>query len=161
MAEVVSRKNFRGNNVTRVDDKNRLKLAAEFKRLVDEKCGPEAEFYITSMDGERAYLYPIKEWEAKEAILAGLPASDPTRVKFQRWTSYYGAEVRIDGQGRLLLPSPLREDAKLTGEVVVLGCAGAEEPGFLEVVNHEKFKADMKRDQFTTEDMAKLAALKL
>jgi MraZ protein len=41
---------FRGNHPTRVDEKGRLKLPAEFKRRVDEVYGPL--FYITSMDGK-------------------------------------------------------------------------------------------------------------
>jgi len=53
---------FRGNHQTRVDEKFRLKLPAEFKRRVDEVYGPL--FYITSVDGKRAQLYPMKEWEA-------------------------------------------------------------------------------------------------
>ena len=152
---------FRGNNLTRVDEKNRLKLPADFKRLVDEKCGPGAKFFITSLDGKRAQLYPIKEWELKEGLLSKLAASHPARIKFQKYTSYFGAPVEMDNQGRLLLPSPIREEANLTGEVVVLGMAGTLEPGFLEVVNHEFFKAEMKQEPLTQEDLAALAALGL
>ena len=59
---------FRGNHPTRVDEKGRLKLPAEFKRRVDELYGPM--FYITSMDGKRAQVYPMKEWEAIESKIA-------------------------------------------------------------------------------------------
>jgi MraZ protein len=152
---------FRGNNLTRVDDKNRLKLPADFKRLVDEKCGPGAKFFITSVDGKRAQMYPIAEWELKETLLSKLPASHPARMKFQKYTAYYGAQVEMDNQGRFTLPSPIREEAKLTGEVVVLGMAGTLEPGFLEVTNHEAFKAEMKQEPLTLEDLAALAALGL
>lgn len=150
---------FRGNNLTRVDDKNRLKLAAEFKRLVDLKG--ITKFYITSQDGKRAQIYPMQEWELREAAVSKLPSSHEARKKFQRFAAYYGAEVEMDSQGRLLLPSPLREEAKLTGEVVVLGMAGTLEPGFLEVENHENFKEEMKAAPFTPEDLAALAALGL
>ena len=43
---------FRGNHPTRVDEKGRLKVPAEFKRTVDEKYG--AQFYITSATGRVA-----------------------------------------------------------------------------------------------------------
>jgi len=152
---------FRGNNLTRVDDRNRLKLPAEFKRLVDEKCGPGAKFYITSMDGKRALLYPLAEWDLRDEAVSNLPSMDPTRQKFQKYTAYYGAPAEMDNQGRLLLPSPLRESAQLTGEVVVLGMRGTLEPGFLEVTNHELFKAEMLAEPFTNEDLAKLAAMKV
>ena len=65
---------FRGNHPTRVDEKCRLKLPAEFKRRVDEMYGPL--FYITSMDGKRAQLYPMKEWEAIESKIAAEDVSD-------------------------------------------------------------------------------------
>jgi MraZ protein len=152
---------FRGNNLTRVDEKNRLKIPVDFKRLVDEKCGPTAKFFITSTDGKRAQLYPIKEWELKEAKLATLPSSHPIRLKYQSLTAYYGSEAEMDNQGRLLLPSPVRETASLTGEVVVLGMAGTLEPGYLEVANHDLFKAEMKAAPLTQEDLAALAALGL
>jgi MraZ protein len=167
MAEVVDitsappERYFRGSNVTRVDEKHRLKLSSDFKRLVDdlyetEKPGNEALFYITSTDGKVARLYPIREWQAIEKVLSKLPSTDPARARFQKVTAYYGAEVRMDNQGRLMLPSPLREDARLTGEVVVLGNAGRMQPGFLEVENHEQVRAELK--PMTQTEMESLAA---
>ena len=41
---------FRGNIPTRVDEKGRLKLPADFKRLIDEHYG--ANFFITSKGRE-------------------------------------------------------------------------------------------------------------
>ena len=58
---------FRGNHPTRVDEKGRLKLPADFKRLVDEQYG--TQFYITSKDGRVAEIYPLQEWEKIEAKL--------------------------------------------------------------------------------------------
>ena len=145
---------FRGNHPTRVDEKGRLKLPAEFKRRVDEVYGPV--FYITSRDGKRAEIYPLKEWEAIEAKLALIPSMNPARKKFLDVTNYYGQMAELDAQGRLLLPQLLRETAKVTGEVVVFGSQT-----FLEVVNHEVFKAEMDAAPLTEADQATLAALGL
>ncbi len=41
---------FRGNHPTRVDEKGRLKVPAEFKRHIEEKYG--TKFYITSEEYE-------------------------------------------------------------------------------------------------------------
>ena len=145
---------FRGNHPTRVDEKGRLKLPAEFKRRVDELYGPQ--FYITSTDGKRAQVYPLKEWEKIEASLATMSPFDPTRKKFLDVTNYYGQMVEMDAQGRLLLPQLLRESAKATGDVNVLGVQT-----MLEVVNAESFKAEMKgeRDavELTVSDLTALA----
>src|SRR5271156_3806281 len=126
---------FRGNHQTRVDEKFRLKLPAEFKRRVDEVYGPV--FYITSVDGKRAQLYPMKEWEAIEAKIVQLEPTDPDREDFLNVTSYYGQTVEMDSQGRLLLPPVIRQSAKLTGDVNVLGMQK-----ILEVMNLEMFHAE-------------------
>jgi division/cell wall cluster transcriptional repressor MraZ len=105
----IERVMFRGNYPSRVDEKGRLKLPADFKRRVDELYGPQ--FYITSLDGKRAQVYPLKEWELIEASLARLSPLDPDRKKFLDVTNYYGQMVEMDGQGRLLIPQLLREMA--------------------------------------------------
>src|ERR1035438_1490679 len=90
---------FRGNHPTRVDEKGRLKVPAEFKRVIDEKYG--TQFYITSLDGKVAQLYPFEEWERIEQKLAGLSNFNPTKKKFLDRVNYYGQQVEMDGQGRL------------------------------------------------------------
>ena len=109
---------FRGNHPTRVDEKGRLKVPADHKRTVDEKYG--AVFYITSVDGERAELYPMKQWEQIEESLAR-SASSAAKQRFLDVTGYYGQQVEMDGQGRLLIPQLLREKAGLKGDVAVIG----------------------------------------
>ena len=59
---------FRGSHITRVDEKGRLKLPAEFKRQIDEEYG--GQFYITSRDGKVAEIHPMREWEEFEKKLA-------------------------------------------------------------------------------------------
>ena len=136
---------FRGNHPTRVDDKGRLKVPAEFKRVIDEKYGQQ--FYITSLDGKSAQVYPFEEWERIEQKLAGLSSFNPTKKKFLDRTNYYGQQVEMDGQGRLLLPQLLRESGQIKGEVAVLGNLT-----FLVVRNLELFKKEIEEEKFTPED---------
>ncbi len=136
---------FRGNHPTRVDEKGRLKVPAEFKRLIDEKYG--AHFYITSVDGKAALIYPMEEWERIEEKLARLSSFNPTKKKFLNRTNYYGQMVEIDGQGRLLIPSLLRDKAQIKGEVAVLG-----QLKYLEVRNEEALRTEIEEEPFTTED---------
>ncbi len=152
MAEV-----FRGSSLASIEETGRFKLPGAFKDLIDAELGEGAKFFITSTDGKRAQLFPIKEWELREATLATLPLSNPVRVKFQQLAAYYGALVTMDKQGRIQLPPVLRTAANLKGEAVVLGMAGKLEPGYLEVMNHELFKQELK--PFTEEDLTALAAL--
>jgi MraZ protein len=141
---------FRGNHPTRVDEKGRLKLPAEFKRLVDEQYG--AQFYITSKDGRSAEIYPLQEWQKIEEKLAGIPSLNPAKKKFLNRVNYYGQMSEMDGQGRVLLPQILRETAKLAGDVVVFGVQT-----YLEVANHDEFKQSMDSDPLTAEDQQTLA----
>ena len=140
---------FRGNHPTRVDEKGRLKVPSEFKRRVEEVYGPQ--FFITSKDGERAEMYPIKEWERIEEALAKSP-SGGAKQKFLDVTNYYGQMVEMDGQGRLLIPQLLREKAKLVGDVAVLG-QGAK----LVVVNDERHAAKLEAEPLTGADLDSLA----
>ena len=136
---------FRGNHPTRVDEKGRLKIPAEFKRVIDEKYGQQ--FYITSLDGKVAQVYPFEEWERIEQKLAGLSTFNPTKKKFLARVNYYGQMVEMDGQGRLLMPQLLRDAAKIKGEVAVLGNLT-----YLEVRNLELFKKEIEEEKFTPED---------
>jgi MraZ protein len=136
---------FRGNHPTRVDEKGRLKVPAEFKRVIDEKYG--TQFYITSLDGKVAQLYPFEEWERIEQKLAGLSTFNPTKKKFLDRVNYYGQMVEMDGQGRLLIPQLVRDSAQIKGEVAVLGNLT-----FLIVRNLEAFRQEIEEQPFTSED---------
>ena len=136
---------FRGNHPTRVDEKGRLKVPAEFKRLIDEKYG--TQFYITSLDGKVAQVYPFEEWQRIEEKLAKLSNFNPTKKKFLNRTNYYGQLVEIDGQGRVLIPALLRDSAEIKGEVAVVGNLT-----YLEVQSIEAYKKDIEEKPFTQDD---------
>ena len=141
---------FRGNHPARVDEKGRLKIPADFKRRVDELYGPQ--FFITSKDGKRAELYPMKEWERIEDALAKAPSSS-AKKKFLDVTNYYGQVVEVDAQGRLLIPQLLREAATLASDVAVLGMQT-----YLAVADDKKHKASLEENPLTDADMDALGA---
>jgi MraZ protein len=143
---------FRGNHPTRVDEKGRLKVPAEFKRVIDEKYAQK--FYITSLDGSIAQVYPFEEWERIEQKLAALSTYNPTKKKFLTRANYYGQVVEMDGQGRLLIPQILRESAQIRGEVAVLGNLT-----YLEVRNLEALQKEIDEQAFTDDDTSTLDKL--
>src|SRR2546427_10887006 len=143
---------FRGNHPTRVDEKGRLKVPSEFKRVIDEKYAQK--FYITSLDGIVAQVYPFEEWERIEQKLASLSTFNPTKKKFLNRTNYYGQVVEMDGQGRLLIPQSLRELVQIRGEVAVLGNLT-----YLEVRNLEAFRKEIEELAFTDDDTKTLDEL--
>jgi len=135
---------FRGTHLTRLDEKGRLKVPAEFKRLLDENYA--AQFYITSWDGKSAKVYPLQEWEEVERKLNSVSQFNKSKQRLLKRTSFYGQMVEMDGQGRLLLPQTLREKAELKGEVAVSGRVK-----FLEVQNAEALRKEVE-EPLTPED---------
>jgi len=136
--------NLRGNYPAKVDEKGRLKIPAAFLDALKEYG---TQFYITSQTGETARIYPMKVWNGIEEKLAKLPSTHKARRKFLLRTSYFGQVVELDGQGRVLLPSVLREAAQAKGEVAVLG--GLD---YLEVMNNARALDQIKNDPYTDED---------
>ncbi len=151
---------FRGNHPARVDEKGRLKVPADFKGLLLGGPDERQVFYITSKDGKRAEIWPLKAWEEVEARLATIPNLNPAKQKFLDVTSYYGQMAEMDNQGRLLIPQVLRESAKVgsreAADVVVFG-----KQTYLEVANREMFEAELSAAPLSVEDQAALAGLGL
>ena len=88
--------------------------------------------------------------------MAAMPNSHPAKKKLMDRLSYYGQVAEMDAQGRVLVPQVLRESARVTGDVVVFG-----KLNFLEVANHDLFKAKLDAEPMTAEDEAALASFGL
>jgi len=144
---------FRGNHPTRIDDKGRLKVPADFKREIEEKF-QTTQFYVTSFNGHEARLYPMEEWERFEAKLAALPSLNPTKQKLLNVSNYYGQVAEMDGQGRITIPGLLRDAAEIKGEVAVMGFLQ-----YLVVRNAEQLKKEIEQAPFTAEDEKTLSDL--
>jgi MraZ protein len=143
---------LRGNYTVKMDEKGRIKLPAAYRRYIDEHYG--AEFYVTSLTGECARLYPMREWMAIEEKLQTRGTMDISVRKFLDRTNYYGQLAEMDSQGRILVHPLLRSSAALVGDVAVLGYLQ-----YLEVWELDRFKARMEMEPYTAEDAASLANL--
>jgi MraZ protein len=143
---------FRGNHPAKVDEKGRLKMPSAFKQLVD--AANVTQFYVTSADGKSAEIWPLPEWEKREEQLAESSTMDDAVRKYLNLTSYYGQQVEMDNQARLLLPQILRGTAKLDAEVAVFGMRT-----YLEVHNREIFERNLPANEMTVEDRKAMAAI--
>jgi MraZ protein len=139
---------FRGNSQARVDDKGRLKIPAQYKKVLDEES--IATFFVTSMDGKSARIYPLDEWRKLEESFKG-SSFDQTKALLKFKVNRYGNEAEIDSQGRLLMPQVLREKAGLVGDVDVVGMTS-----YLEVMRSERAQT-LADQEFTPEQINKLA----
>jgi MraZ protein len=143
---------FRGNHPAKVDEKGRLKLPAAFKQLLDAQN--VTQFYITSANGRSAEIWPLPEWEKREARLMEEGTFNPSVNRYLNQTSYYGQQVEMDNQGRVLLPQILRGKAVLDAEAAVLG-----KGNYLEVVNQVFLEKQLETDEVSSEDYIVLAGI--
>lgn len=135
-----------------MDSKGRLKIPAAFKSILDETYGPD--FYITSLNGQSVRVYPMSAWKEFEAKLAALPSMNKSRQKLLDRTNYWGQAEKMDGQGRILIPSMLRETAEMKGEVAVMGYLN-----YLEVWNLQRYRDHLDKNPLTDEDLETLSNL--
>lgn len=143
---------FRGNHPAKVEDGGRLKLPGPFKKIVDD--AQITQFYITSMDGLCAQIWPLPEWEEQEKLLSELSVTDDAAEKYLDQTSYYGQQVEMDKQARLQLPQILRGKASLDAEVAVRG-----KMNHLEVHNLKNLEESLKVKALTPENLRALAPI--
>jgi MraZ protein len=108
----------RGIYTSRVDDKGRLKLPADFHRYLAEIGATKV--FITSFDGRIARIYPISIWKQVESLLRD-GGEDAEQAEDLWFTAQdFGSDAEVDGQGRLLMPPPLRREMKVESEGVYL-----------------------------------------
>lgn len=136
---------LRGSSETKIDEKGRLKVPSDFRKIFESSWGRDV--FITSVMGDHALLYPLPVWEAVEARLLELPTTHRVRQRYLERVGYYGQQTRLDGQGRMVIPAKLREAAQIVGDVVVFG--GLDH---LQLWNRERFEQRLEQEPFTDED---------
>ncbi len=141
---------LRGSAESTVDEKGRIKVPAAFRGPIESEYG--SEFFITSVTGVEILVYPLPVWTAFEEKLAALPFVHRTRQKFLERYNTYGQTVRMDGQGRILIPALLRETSGIGSGVLVLAQADS-----LKVVDRARHFAALASVPITDEDYDDLA----
>ena len=136
---------LRGRYSAKVDEKGRLKIPAAY---LDDLQGSGSKFYVTSTTGDFVRIYPMKVWTAIEEKLAKLPSQNRAKQKFLTRTNYFGQEVELDRQGRVLIPGLLRETALMQGDVDVFGSLT-----YVDVWNHSRVLENLKGNPVTDDDM--------
>lgn len=137
---------LRGNHPARVDDKGRIKIPNAFRTPVESQYG--TELFVTSVTGEYVRLYPMAVWLEIERKLQSVPSTNPSKQRFLDRVNFFGQDVTMDRQGRVLLPQILRESAAMAGEVSVLGLQN-----HLAVWNQKRLQERLfKKEPFTDED---------
>jgi len=99
-----------------IDDRGRIAIPVRFRLRLAE--GATLARWLDHCLG----LFPAEEWSSLAEKIRALPMTNPAAREFARFMSSGAADVELDKQGRLLVPSYLREYAALSdGDVVVVG----------------------------------------
>lgn len=105
---------FMGTYDHSIDTKGRVIVPAKFREALGDS------FVVTlGLDG-CLFVYPNEEWEDFVNQLKELPGSKEAR-KLQRYFMAGAAPCDVDKQGRVLIPSNLREKAGLEKDIVFVG----------------------------------------
>lgn len=135
---------FRGIHQVSVDAKGRMSLPA---RLRDELSQYEEEGVVVTIDpvSRCLLLYPLSEWELIQQKLDKLPTFQPQARRLQRLLVGHATDLEVDKAGRILLPAPLREFARLDKKLTILG-QGKK----LEIWSQEEWEAQ--REDYLSQD---------
>ena len=106
---------FIGEHQHTLDTKGRLIIPSKFRENLGD------EFVMTKGLDNCLFVYPKGEWSILEEKLKTLPLTNKDARAFIRFFFSGATECVLDKQGRVLIPSNLREHSKLDKEAVIIG----------------------------------------
>jgi MraZ protein len=106
---------FLGTHTPRLDDKGRLALPARFRSEL------EAGLVITKGQERCLFVFPMAEFARITDLLRAAPVTQRSVRDYSRVFFASASHEIPDGQGRITVPSQLREYAGLTKDCVVIG----------------------------------------
>ncbi len=110
---------FRGVSNITVDAKGRVAMPTRHRDRLLEIC--EGQLVVTVDVDHCLLIYPQQEWERIEDKLVQLSSLNRKARSLQRLLVGHATEIELDGNGRMLLPQPLREFAGIERRAVLIG----------------------------------------
>ena len=106
---------FYGEYGYKIDEKGRIPIPPKFRNALKDGMvlTPGAEKCLT--------LYTALEWKKLSTTLTGNALSRSKMRKLNRALFATAFSTKIDNQGRIPIPAPLREHAGMVDEVVIAG----------------------------------------
>lgn len=106
---------FLGRHTHNIDAKGRLALPARYRDQLEEGV------VVTRGFDPCLLVYPMASWQPLAEQVSALSISDPDVRKLRRMLFAEAADAQLDKQGRILIPTTLRDFAQLDREAVVVG----------------------------------------
>ncbi len=109
---------FRGRYEHSIDGKGRLSIPSRFREALARRR--QKVLILTHFDS-CVVAYPLDEWRQLEERIRKQSTLQKDIRAFLRLFYSGATETAVDGQGRILIPPPLREKAGLAREVMIVG----------------------------------------
>ena len=108
---------FRGTFDPTLDAKNRLTVPSKFRAALSDGL-----VLAKGIDAGCAQVWIPSEYEAYvEDALAGINPMTEQARKLERFFGAGSFETELDAAGRIMIPGPILEHARLSKDVVVIG----------------------------------------
>jgi len=119
---------FRGESVHKVDSKGRVSIPAPFRRVLEEgdpdwiSGGQPTLVLVYGIPGRRCLEgYSIKGIEAVDELISDLPRFSREREVLERIINTQSIYAQVDENGRMVLPTRLRERIGVKSEATFAG----------------------------------------
>ncbi len=97
-----------------------MAMPSKYRDRLQTRCNGQLVVTVDLRD-PCLLLYPLPEWEDIERQLVRLGNLNPQARRLQRLLIGHATEVELDGNGRILLPPPLRDFANLDKRIALTG----------------------------------------
>lgn len=111
---------FLGVNTLNLDTKGRMAIPAKYRDALAHTGVVRVVVTINPRE-HCLWLYPENEWHEIARKLSRLPTLQAQNQLLQRLLLGHAAEAELDAQGRILLPTELRDYAGLGKKVSLVG----------------------------------------
>ncbi len=134
---------FLGEYRHNLDNKGRLAIPVKFRPKLN------AGAIITRGLDHCLFVFGLEEWESLAQKLISLPLAQANSRAFVRLMLAGATDVKLDNQGRILIPDYLREYAHLKKQVVIAGLYNR-----IEIWDSETWKQYKSKTESASEEIA-------
>ena len=111
---------FIGSSYLSLDAKGRIAIPTKYRD--DIRSNHEGEMILTADHGGACLaLYPFDKWMVTQKNIREIPNLDDGIKDLMRTVFGYATEVKMDGQGRIMVSEPLRDYGGFDKKVVLVG----------------------------------------
>ena len=138
---------FYGEHEHKLDKKGRIIIPSEFRDISKENY--IEKFFVTRGLDTCLFMFSEDEWKSQEVKFKNLSFTKSETRKFNRLFFSGAVEATPDKQGRILIPSYLKNYAGIKKEIMIIGVSNR-----IEIWSKEKWEEFYKASKGSFEDIA-------